>query len=326
MKNVLLTGGAGFIGSHIADALVADERVAKVRVLDNLATGYKANIEHLLEHPKFEFLEGDIRSFETCEQACAGMDLVCHQAALGSVPRSINDPITTNAINISGTLNVFEAARKAGIQRLVFAASSSTYGDHPDLPKVEDKIGKPLSPYAVTKLVNELYADIYAKVYGMELIGLRYFNIFGPRQSPSGPYAAVIPLFIQAFMEGTAPRINGDGSFSRDFTHVSNAVHANLLALFTENKDAVNQVCNIACGYTTSLNQLVQALQTITGKDLQADHGPTRKGDVPHSMANIQKAQQLLGYAPRTLFQAGLEQAYQWYAEQARVNMVNNPA
>ena len=326
MKNVLLTGGAGFIGSHIADALVADERVAKVRVLDNLATGYKANIEHLLEHPKFEFLEGDIRSFETCEKACAGMDLVCHQAALGSVPRSINDPITSNEVNVTGSLNIFEAARKAEIRRIVYAASSSTYGDHPDLPKVEDKIGKPLSPYAVTKLVNELYADIYAKVYGMELIGLRYFNIFGPRQSPSGPYAAVIPLFIQAFMEGNAPRINGDGSFSRDFTHVSNAVHANLLALFTENKEAVNQVCNIACGYTTSLNQLVQALQTITGKDLQADHGPTRKGDVPHSMANIQKAQQLLGYAPRTLFQAGLEQAYQWYAEQARMNMVNNPA
>ncbi|MDX2281792.1 MAG: SDR family oxidoreductase [Saprospiraceae bacterium] len=314
-KNILVTGGAGFIGSNLVDALLADERVGKVRVLDNLLTSSVENIQHVLSNPRFEWIEGDIRDFDTCMKAMKGMDLVDHQAALGSVPRSINDPVTTNGINIGGTLNVFEAARQSGIKRVVYAASSSTYGDHPDLPKVEDKIGKPLSPYAVTKLVNELYADVYGKLYGMEFIGLRYFNIFGPRQSPKGAYAAVIPLFMQCFLEDKAPQINGDGTFSRDFTYVANAVLANRLALFTEDSNALNQIYNIACGHTTSLNQMVEALRIISGKDIQANHGPNRRGDIPHSLADISKAQQLLGYQPQMLFQAGLTQTYQWFLD-----------
>ena len=312
-KNILVTGGAGFIGSNLVDALLEDERVGKVRVLDNLMTSSVENIQHLLTNPRFEWMEGDIRDFDTCMKAMEGMDLVDHQAALGSVPRSINDPVTTNGINIGGTLNVFEAARQSGIKRVVYAASSSTYGDHPDLPKVEDKIGKPLSPYAVTKLVNELYANVYGKLYGMEFIGLRYFNIFGPRQSPKGAYAAVIPLFMQCFSEDKAPQINGDGTFSRDFTYVANAVLANRLALFTEESAALNQIYNIACGHTTSLNQMVEALRIISGKGIQAKHGPNRMGDIPHSLADISKAQNMLGYQPQMLFQAGLTQTYQWF-------------
>lgn len=309
-KNILITGGAGFIGSHIADALLNDPRVGKVRVLDNLLTGYFSNIAHLAEHPRFEWTEGDIRDIETCKKACDGMDMVCHQAALGSVPRSINDPLTTNGINITGTLNVFEAARLAGIRRVVFAASSSTYGDHPDLPKIEDKIGKPLSPYAVTKYVNELYAGVYGRLYEMEMIGLRYFNIFGPRQSPEGPYAAVIPLFIRAFLNGESPKINGDGSFSRDFTYVANAVQANIKALFSENPAALNQIFNIACGHTTSLKEMVTALQHISGSNISAVHGPTRRGDIPHSMADISKAKALLEYEPEILFEEGLRTTF----------------
>jgi len=310
--NILLTGGAGFIGSHIADALMQDDRVGKVRVLDNLLTGILDNIAHHLDHPDFEFIQADIRDMESCVKACEGIDLVCHQAALGSVPRSINDPRTTNDININGTLNIFEAARIAGVRRVVYAASSSTYGDHPDLPKVEDKIGKPLSPYAVTKLVNELYADIYSKVYGMEMIGLRYFNIFGPRQSPNGPYAAVIPLFMQAFRNNESPKINGDGTFSRDFTYVSNAVQANLLALFTEKPEASNQVYNIACGSTAQLNEMVKELNSITGKQITAEHGPVRPGDVPYSMADISRARQTLGYNPEVQFRDGLKMTWEW--------------
>lgn len=304
--HILLTGGAGFIGSHIADALVERPDVAQVRILDNLATGYLDNIRHLLDHPKVTFIEGDIRDLDTCLAAGEGMTHICHQAALGSVPRSIQDPLTTNAVNITGALHVFEAARRNGIRRVVFAASSSTYGDHPGLPKVEDRIGKPLSPYAVTKLVNELYADVYARLYGLEVIGLRYFNIFGPRQSPNGPYAAVIPLFIQAFKNKQSPVINGDGSFSRDFTFVENAVQANMLALFTVNEAALNQIYNIACGHTTSLNELVTSLCTITGINPGVIHGPERPGDVPHSMADINKAVSLLGYKPGVLFHEGL--------------------
>ncbi len=311
--NILLTGGAGFIGSNLADALLEDPRVGKVRVLDNLLTGSLDNIRHLLDHPRFEWMEGDIRDFATCMKACEGINLVCHQAALGSVPRSIHDPLLTNDINISGTLHVFEAARQSGIKRVVYAASSSTYGDHAGLPKVEDTIGKPLSPYAVTKLVNELYADVYGKLYGMEMIGLRYFNIFGPRQSPNGPYAAVIPLFMQCFQEDTAPQINGDGSFSRDFTYVSNAVAANFLALFTEDTRVANQIYNIACGHTTSLNDMVQTLRDITGKPILARHGPNRVGDIPHSLADISKARTILGYQPEWLFREGLEHTYQWF-------------
>ena len=311
MQNILVTGGAGFIGSNIVDALMADPRVGKVRVLDNLLTGYQKNIQHHIGNPRFEWHNADIRDPQACADACKDMHLVCHQAALGSVPRSINDPLTTNAINITGTLNVFEAARQAGIQRIVFAASSSTYGDHPGLPKVEDKIGKPLSPYAVTKYVNELYAGVYGSLYGMELIGLRYFNIFGPRQSPEGPYAAVLPLFIRCFKNGERPVINGDGSFSRDFTFVANAVQANLLALFTDRSEALNQIFNIACGNTTSLNEMVSTLCAISSVTIEPVYGPNRVGDIPHSMADISKAQNLLGYQPQIHFREGLEITFQ---------------
>lgn len=254
--NILVTGGAGFIGSNLSEALLQDERVTSVRVFDNLATGSRKNIESLLINPRFSFMEGDIRDYEACLAACDGVDLISHQAALGSVPRSIKDPITTNNVNITGTLNIFTAAKEKGVKRIVYAASSSTYGDHPGLPKVEDKTGKPLSPYAVTKLVNELYAGVYASLYNMELIGLRYFNIFGPKQNPAGPYAAVIPLFAQALLDNNPPTINGDGSTSRDFTYVENAVNANKLALFTDNPEAANQVYNIACGEQTTLLEL----------------------------------------------------------------------
>jgi UDP-N-acetylglucosamine 4-epimerase len=318
--NILLTGGAGFIGSNILDALLNDPRVGNVRVLDNLLTGSLNNIQHHFDNPRFEWMKGDIRDLDTCMNACENMQLVCHQAALGSVPRSIQDPTTTNAINITGTLNVFEAARLNGIKRIVFAASSSTYGDHTALPKVEQNIGKPLSPYAVTKLVNELYADVYAKLYNIQMVGLRYFNIFGPRQSPNGPYAAVIPQFLQCFEDNIAPAINGDGSFSRDFTFVNNAVNANLLALFTTNDQAVNQIYNIACGYATNLNQVVQTLRDITGKNIDAQHKPNRPGDIPHSLADISKASNLLGYKPSELFKEGLEKTYQWFKQQ------HNPA
>jgi UDP-N-acetylglucosamine 4-epimerase len=316
-KNVLVTGGAGFIGSHIVDALMEDPRVGIVRVMDNLLTGSYDNIAQHAGNPKFQWMQADIRDMDSCLEACEGMDMICHQAALGSVPRSINDPVTTNGINITGTLQVFEAARQKGIKRIVYAASSSTYGDHPDLPKQEDKIGKPLSPYAVTKLVNELYARVFGSLYGMELIGLRYFNIFGPRQSPKGPYAAVIPLFIQAFMKGESPKINGDGSFSRDFTYVANAVQANKMALFTDNTEALNQVFNIACGGTTSLNEMVKALQDLTGSELAAVHGPTRLGDIPHSLADIQKAAAFLNYYPEVQFREGLSKTYDWFLTQS---------
>ena len=232
---ILLTGGAGFIGSNLAKALIADNRISMVRVIDNFSTGYRQNLQDISTHPKFELFEGDITDFATCQKAMQGMELVSHQAALGSVPRSINDPIATNNANINGSLNIFTAAKEAGVKRVVYAASSSTYGDSTSLPKVEDIIGRPLSPYAVTKYVMELYADVFAKTYQMEFIGLRYFNVFGPHQSPKGAYAAVIPLFMEAVISNQAPTINGDGSYSRDFTFVENVVQANLKALFTEN-------------------------------------------------------------------------------------------
>ena len=260
MNKVLVTGGAGFIGSNLADALIRDERVATVRVLDNLSTGFFENISHLLTHPKFEFQEADIRDFDACLRACQGMDLISHQAALGSVPRSIQDPITTNAVNITGSLNILHAAKVSGIKRVIYAASSSTYGDSPGLPKIEHIIGKPLSPYAVTKYVNELYASVYTRTYGLETIGLRYFNVFGPRQSPNGAYAAAIPLFIQALMDGNVPTIHGDGSNSRDFTYVENAIQANLLALFSAPKEAIGEVFNIAFGAQTTLLELFETL------------------------------------------------------------------
>ncbi len=312
---VLVTGGAGFIGSHLVNALLGDPGVSAVRVFDNLATGDLHNLEDCQADVRFEFMEGDIRDFAACMKACEGMDRVSHQAALGSVPRSINDPLTTNDVNITGTLNVFTAARQQGIRRVVYAASSSTYGDHPGLPKVEDRIGKPLSPYAVTKLVNELYADVYARLFPIEFIGLRYFNIFGPRQNPNGPYAAVIPLFAQAILSHKAPTINGDGTHSRDFTYVDNAVEANMLSLFTEKAEAVNQVYNIACGQQTSLNELFGILRSVAGSDLQPQYGPERAGDVKHSLADISKAGRLLGYQPRVSVKDGLVHTLDWYKE-----------
>ena len=310
---ILVTGGAGFIGSNLVEALLKDERVTAVRVLDNLATGSLQNINSFMADGRFEFVEGDIRSYETCLQACDGIDRISHQAALGSVPRSINDPLTTNDVNITGTLNVFTAAKEKNCSRVIYAASSSTYGDHPGLPKVEDKIGRPLSPYAVTKYVNELYARVYGDLYGTEFIGLRYFNIFGPRQNPNGPYAAVIPLFAEAILQNKAPLINGDGSHSRDFTFVDNAVQANILALFTDNKEAVNQVYNIACGEQTSLLELFNYLKQEAGSDLQPKHGPERKGDVKHSLADISRAKTLLKYNPGISVVAGLAKTLKWY-------------
>ena len=310
---ILVTGGAGFIGSNLVEHLLDRQDIIQVRVLDNLATGNTRNIKPFLNHPKFEFIEGDIRNYETCRKASEGIDAVSHQAALGSVPRSINDPLTTNAVNITGTLNIFTAAREAGVQRVVYAASSSTYGDHPDLPKVEDRIGNPLSPYAVTKYVNELYAKVYADIYGLEMIGLRYFNVFGPRQDPNGAYAAVIPLFMKAVLDNQPPKINGDGEHSRDFTFVANVVQANVLSLFTENKKALNQVYNIAYGEQTTLNELFEYIKSIAGSDLAPMYGPERKGDVKHSLADISKAARLLDYQPLLSVKDGLKQSFEWY-------------
>jgi UDP-N-acetylglucosamine/UDP-N-acetylgalactosamine 4-epimerase len=312
---ILITGGAGFIGSNLTEHLVSFPEVEKVRVLDNLSTGSLKNLEAMANNPKFEFVEGDIRNYDTCLKACTGMDLVSHQAALGSVPRSINDPLTTNEVNITGTLNIFTAAKEHKIKRVVYAASSSTYGDHPGLPKVEDKIGNPLSPYAVTKYVNELYAKVYASTYGMELIGLRYFNVFGPRQNPQGPYAAVIPLFIRAVLNNEPPVINGDGEHSRDFTFVGNAVDANVRALTTVNPGAVNQVYNIAFGERTTLKEVFEMIKGVAGSDLAPSYGPERKGDVKHSLADISKAKDLLGYQPATSVREGLKTAFEWYRE-----------
>ncbi len=312
---ILVTGGAGFIGSNIVDNLLHDKRVSLVRVLDNLATGSLNNLKTFLNNPSFQFIEGDIRDYQTCLSACQGIDLITHQAALGSVPRSINDPLTTNDVNITGTLNVFTAAKEKNIKRIVYAASSSTYGDHPGLPKTEEVIGKPLSPYAITKYVNELYAQVYANLYDLEFIGLRYFNIFGPRQNPNGPYAAVIPLFAEALLQNKPPTINGDGSHSRDFTYVGNAVQANVLALFTENKNSVNQVYNIACGKQTSLKELFEILKEKAESSLQPIFGPERIGDVKQSMADISKAEQLLGYKVETNIEEGLKRTFNWYKQ-----------
>jgi len=302
----LITGGAGFIGANLVQYLL-EHGAKKVRILDNLSNGYYANIEEFESHPAFEFIEGDIRDLETCKNALNGIDYVSHQAALGSVPRSIDDPITSNDVNVSGFLNMLVAQKEsASVKRLVYAASSSTYGDSQSLPKIEENIGKPLSPYAVTKYVNELYADVFAKTYGIEIIGLRYFNVFGPKQSPNGAYAAVIPLFMQALKDGKAPTINGDGEQTRDFTFVENAVQANIKALFAP-KEATNEVYNVAYGERISLNQLWKSLQEAAKSNLKANYGPPRQGDVRDSLANIDKGNQKLGYTPKYSVHDGLQ-------------------
>lgn len=313
---ILVTGGAGFIGSNLVEALLQDERVTLVRVLDNLSTGLLKNIEPFLTNPKLDWVLGDIRDWETCVKVCEGIDAIAHQAALGSVPRSINDPVTTNAVNISGALNIFTAAQQLGITKIVYAASSSTYGDSKILPKQEDVIGKPLSPYAVTKLVNELYADVFHKTYGINFIGLRYFNIFGPKQNPNGAYAAVIPLFAKAVLNNEAPFINGDGEQSRDFTYVSNAVQANIKALFCNDEQAWNQVYNIACGEQHTVNQLFNTLKSFTpNKDLMPVYRESRLGDVRDSLADISKAKKLLNYQPTITLAHGLKLALDWYKQ-----------
>lgn len=301
----LVTGGAGFIGSNIVQYLLKHGS-KHVRVLDNLSTGFKANIQEFMDNPAFEFIEGDIRDLETCKRAMEGIDYVSHQAALGSVPRSINDPITSNAVNVGGFLNMLVAQNaSSSVKRLVYAASSSTYGDSKVLPKKEENIGKPLSPYAVTKLVNELYADVFYKTYGTATIGLRYFNVFGPKQSPTGAYAAVIPLFMQALKDEIAPTINGDGEQTRDFTYVENAVQANIRALFAPD-NAINQVFNVACAERISLNILWNNLKEISQKDVEAIYGPPRKGDVRDSLADISKAERLIKYKPLFTVHDGL--------------------
>lgn len=312
---ILVTGGAGFIGSNLVEYLLSDSKVSFVRVVDNLSTGFYKNIQPFLEHPKFEFKWGDIRDYATCMEVCKGIDRISHQAALGSVPRSIKNPIATNATNITGTLNIMTAAKESGVSRVVFAASSSTYGDSKTLPKVEDKIGNPLSPYAVTKYVKELYAKVFADLYGLEFVGLRYFNIFGKRQDPNGAYAAVIPLFMKAALSNNPPTINGDGTYSRDFTYVENAVQANVLSLFTEHPSAINQVYNIACGQRTTLNQLWSFIKEASDCTVDAIHGSQRLGDIPHSLADISKAKDLLGYEPKVDVKTGLEKALVFYKQ-----------
>ncbi len=311
-SSFLVTGGAGFIGSNIVEKLLL-LRAKKVVVLDNFSTGFRKNLEPFLSNPSFQLIEGDIRNIEACHLACKGIDYVSHQAALGSVPRSINDPIASNEVNVSGFLNMLVAARDQQVKRFVYAASSSTYGDSQSLPKVEHIIGNPLSPYAVTKYVNELYASVFASTYGLNTIGLRYFNVFGPKQDPNGAYAAVIPLFIQALLENKAPFINGDGLQTRDFTYVDNAVQANIRAMLTSNLEAVNQVYNVAVGDRTSVKQMFDILKGIEQKNIDAIHREARAGDVRDSLADISKANRLLGYEPTVSFKQGLEQTYKWF-------------
>jgi len=314
-KSVLITGGAGFIGSNIVDKALNDDRITKVRVLDDLSTGYLSNINPFIDNPKFEFIKGDICDYDVCLKATEGIDVISHQAALGSVPRSIKNPMRSTEVNILGTVNLMYAAVQNNINRIVLACSSSTYGDSKELPKVEGRIGNPLSPYALTKFAIEQFVDVFNKQYGLEYIGLRYFNILGPNQNPDNPYAAVIPIFCKAFIEGNEPLINGDGKTSRDFTYVDNAVQANILALFTQNKEALNQIYNVACNDRISLNEMVSSLQKITGKNISPKYGPERPGDVKHSEADITKIENLLGYNPIVRFEEGLARVYDWYSQ-----------
>lgn len=314
---ITITGGAGFIGSNLCEHFIA--RGHCVVCLDNFATGHRHNLSAVINHPNFRLIEGDIRNIEDCRQAVDQADFVLHQAALGSVPRSINDPITSNEVNVSGFLNMLVAARDAQVKRFIYAASSSTYGDSASLPKVEHLIGKPLSPYAITKYVNELYAEIFQKTYGLETIGLRYFNVFGRKQDPNGAYAAVIPKFVMQFMKHESPIINGDGNYSRDFTYIDNIIQINELAMLTQNPEAVNTVYNAAYGDRTTLNDLVSYLKTALSAfdpeiaSIEVVHGPNRAGDIPHSLASIEKAQTLLGYHPKYSLQQGVQEAVAWY-------------
>lgn len=316
-KKILVTGGAGFIGSNLTEALLKLNN--EVICLDNFATGKKENITPFTTNPNYTLIEGDIRNLSDCQLAVKGVDYVLHQAALGSVPRSIKDPITSNEVNVSGFLNMLIASRDSGVKRFIYAASSSTYGDSESLPKVEDKIGKPLSPYAITKYVNELYADVFSKTYGLETIGLRYFNVFGRKQDPNGAYAAVIPKFVSQFMAGESPVINGNGEFSRDFTYIDNVIQANLLSMITDNKEAINTVYNVAFGQRNTLKDLVELLKkSLTEfdskiKDIQVIYGPNRVGDIPHSLASIDKAKKLLAYNPQFSLEKGLKEAVNWY-------------
>ena len=316
-KKILVTGGAGFIGSNLTEALLKLNN--EVICLDNFATGKKENITPFLTNPNYTLIEGDIRNISDCKLAVKDVDYVLHQAALGSVPRSIKDPITSNEVNVSGFLNMLTASRDSGVKRFIYAASSSTYGDSEVLPKVEDKIGKPLSPYAITKYVNELYADVFSKTYGLETIGLRYFNVFGRKQDPNGAYAAVIPKFVSQFMTGESPVINGNGEFSRDFTYIDNVIQANLLSMITNNKEAINTVYNVAFGERNTLKDLVELLKKFLTefdskiKDIQVIYGPNRVGDIPHSLASIDKAKNLLAYNPQFSLEKGLKEAVSWY-------------
>jgi UDP-N-acetylglucosamine 4-epimerase len=318
-KKVLVTGGAGFIGSNLCEALL--NLGVSVTCLDNFATGHMHNIEPFIENSNFTLIEGDIRDLATCHAACKDQDFVLHEAALGSVPRSINDPITTNDVNVGGFLNMLVAARDAGVKRFVYAASSSTYGDSEALPKVEDVIGKPLSPYAITKYVNELYAENFFKTYGLNTIGLRYFNVFGRRQDPNGAYAAVIPLFVKKFMNHESPVINGDGSNSRDFTHIDNVIQMNLLCVTTEKEAALNQIYNTAVGDRTTLVQLCELIKKHlipydhSIAEIEIEYGPNRKGDIAHSLASVEKAKFFLEYIPSHSIDKGIDEGVRWYVK-----------
>lgn len=317
MHKILITGGAGFIGSNLCEYFI--NKGHEVVCLDNFATGYLHNLDSVIKHANFTLIKGDIRNIEDCQKAVQGVNYVLHQAALGSVPRSIKDPITTNEVNVSGFLNMLVAARDAKVKRFVYAASSSTYGDSQGLPKVEDVIGTPLSPYAITKYVNELYAEIFSKTYGIETIGLRYFNVFGRKQDPNGAYAAVIPLFVKQFLNLESPVINGDGNYSRDFTYIDNVIQMNELAMLTENPQAINTVYNTAYGDRTTLTQLVQLLKENLIQfnpkiaEVEVLHGPNRVGDIPHSLASIEKAKKHLGYNPKYSIEQGIKEAVSWY-------------
>jgi UDP-N-acetylglucosamine 4-epimerase len=318
-NTILITGGAGFIGSNLCEYFLNKDY--NIICLDNFATGHKHNVESFIKNNNFKLIEGDIRNIDDCRNAVQGVDYVLHQAALGSVPRSINDPATTNDVNVTGFLNMLIASRDAKIKRFIYAASSSTYGDSEALPKVEDVIGKPLSPYAITKYVNELYAEIFSSTYGLEIIGLRYFNVFGRKQDPNGAYAAVIPKFVMQLMQLESPKINGDGNYSRDFTYIDNVIQMNELAMNTKNNEAINTVYNVAYGDQNTLNNLVESLKNNLSiynpsiMNVEVEYGPNRIGDIPHSLASIDKAKKMLGYNPQFSMEQGLKESVKWYWE-----------